>query len=330
MTLSRRQFLSSASAASALGCAGFPGIRAVGGQTPSDRPLIVSTWPFGKEGNERARQEIADGGTSLDAVEQGVRVVETRGPDRSVGHRGRPNAAGYVQQDACIMNGPGHQAGSVAGIEGIIHPISAARRVMEHTKHVMLVGEGARWFALEQGLESVDVSVHAAMKQKWIDDHLGAEPSEEAPPAPPADSHDTIALLVLHPDGDIAGGCSTSGMGNKLPGRVGDSPILGAGLYVDNEVGAAGGTGVGENALRHCASFQVVERMRQGKSPAEACAEALHDMARHDPLGYELNLSFVALDTQGRWGAATTHSFSCSVTTASTSEVHKIQRLDRR
>jgi isoaspartyl peptidase/L-asparaginase-like protein (Ntn-hydrolase superfamily) len=316
-------------AASSVGLGGLPAIRVVGGRVDPGRVLVVATWPFAKAGTEKARDVVLAGGSALDAVEQGICVVEVIG-NGSVGLTGGPNAAGYVQQDACIMNGPGHRAGSVAGIEGIVHPISAARRVMEYSKHVMLVGEGARWFALHHGLESVDVTALAALKEAWLAKEGVYPPKPAAAPQIDEDDHDTVALMVLHPGGDIAGGCSTSGVGGKLPGRVGDSPILGSGLYVDNRFGAAGGTGLGENAMRHCASFQIVERMRDGMSPEAACAETLHRIAEHDPLGYELQLSFCALDRKGRWGAATTHRFSCSVTTQDSSEVHEFEALPPR
>ena len=148
MTISRREFMAGGCAAAA----GLPLLRVAAGRVADDRPLIVSTWPFALGGNERAREVIQAGGSALDGVEQGIRVVDSIG-NGSVGLSGGLNAAGYVQQDACIMNGPGHQAGSVAAIEGIVHPISAARRVMEHTKHVMLVGEGSRRFAVDIGAE---------------------------------------------------------------------------------------------------------------------------------------------------------------------------------
>jgi N4-(beta-N-acetylglucosaminyl)-L-asparaginase len=232
----------------------------------SEVPLIVSTWPFGKAANDEALRVLGKSGSLLDAVEQGIWVTESAG-DGSVGLSGGPNAAGVVQLDACIMNGPDHKAGSVAALEGVRHPISAARRVMEKTRHVMLVGEGARMFAVEEGLETVPVN-SKERHEEWQKKRTSTrgKSGDQKP-----QGHDTIALLVLGKDGNIAGGCSTSGMGGKLPGRVGDSPILGSGLYLDNEVGAAGATGVGENVMRYCATFQIVEFMRQGMPPHEAC-----------------------------------------------------------
>ena len=171
-------------------------------ESDTARPLFISTWPFGKEANDVALATMVAGGSALDGVEQGIRRIEELSSDGSVGLGGRPNAAGYVQLDACIMNGPDHGAGSVAGMEGIVHPITAARRVMENTRHVMLVGEGARWFALEQGLETVDVASHAAMKEAWVQRETDPDPGERG--------HDTITVLALDANGDLAGGCSTS------------------------------------------------------------------------------------------------------------------------
>ena len=280
-----------------------------------EKPVIISTWPFGKASNEAALRILLAGGTILDAVEQGIWVTESDATNSSVGLGGTPNAAGVVQLDACIMYGPGHRAGSVAGLEGIRHPISAARRVMEQTKHVMLVGEGARMFALEQGLESIETDA-ANRYQAW--QKTRKKPSTQQP-----NNHDTIALLILGSDGTLAGGCSTSGLGGKLPGRVGDSPILGSGLYVDNEVGAAGATGIGENVMRYCGSFLVVEYMRQGLHPQAACQETIRRIARQDPKGMDLSINFVAIDKKGRVGAAgTDKGFAYSVTSQKSSEVH--------
>lgn len=315
MPSTRRQFLATSSIA--LG-ATAPGLCTSDAPNPT-RPLIVSTWPFGKASNDEALRVLTKGGSILDAVEHGIKVTELDTKNRSVGISGSPNAAGVVQQDACIMHGPGHQAGSVAAIEGIIHPISAARRVMEKTPHVMLVGDGARMFAIEEGLNSIDVD-SSKLHEAWRKERAS---KKQAVQKRSKGDHDTIALLVLGSDGNIAGGCSTSGWGGKLPGRVGDSPIIGSGLYIDNEVGAAGATGLGENVMRHCASFMVVDFMRQGLHPQEACLRAIHRISRIDPLATEdLAINFVALDKKGRYGAAGTGTgFKYSVTTKSSSVV---------
>jgi N4-(beta-N-acetylglucosaminyl)-L-asparaginase len=285
---------------------------------PGEFPLIVSTWPFGEPANEAALKVLGNGGSNLDAVEHGIWVPESDPNNLYVGLSGKPNAAGYVQLDACIMSGPGHRAGSVAALEGIKHPISAARLVMEKTVHVMLVGEGARMFALEHGLEAAETNSRER-NEAWQKRH----PSQQTKaPSGGSQNHDTIALLVAGKDGNIAGGCSTSGLADKLPGRVGDSPIIGSGLYVDNEVGAAGATGTGENVLRYCGSFMVVEYMRQGLHPEAACQETIRRIARQDPRGLKLDINFIALDKHGRFGAAgVSKDFVFAVTTPSASRV---------
>jgi N4-(beta-N-acetylglucosaminyl)-L-asparaginase len=318
MKTTRREFVINATLA-CVGGAAAPYARGAESSDPppaGEKPLIISTWPFGKASNDAAWNILRAGGSLLDAVEQGIWVTESDPNNKSVGLAGTPNAAGVVQLDACIMSGPGHKAGSVAGLEGIKHPISAARRVMEKTPHVMLVGEGARLFALEQGLESVDPE-SAPKYEAWRKKRAAAA-------APEKNGHDTIALLALGADGQIAGGCSTSGLGGKLPGRVGDSPIIGGGLYVDNEVGAAGATGLGENVMRYCGSFLVVEYMRQGMSPTEACLETVRRIARQDPKKMDLSINFVALDKYGRFGAAgSSPGFEYSVASATGSRVLK-------
>ena len=313
MPLSRRRFMrETALAAGGLALAGTARAeRDIPMNTA--RPLFISTWPFGKAANEQSLRTAEQGGSVLDAVERGIHVAEADASNPSVGLGGIPNARGVVQLDACIMDGEGQRAGSVAAIEGILHPISVARRVMDETKHVMLAGEGARQFALEQGFASVELLTEERRKawEEWREKQ-GA-----------ADNHDTIALLGLDGEGRIAGGCSTSGWGYKLPGRVGDSPIIGSGLYVDGGVGAAGATGLGENVMRYCATFLVVEYMRQGLHPEEACVETIRRIVALDPRPVEeLHLNFVALDRQGRFGAAgTNEGFQYAVTYPGYSEV---------
>lgn len=318
MSISRRRFLNrtAVGGATVSSLALSPSARAA--DVKGVKPLVVSTWPFGKAANDEALKVLQAGGSNLDAVEKGIHVTESDAKNTSVGLSGTPNAAGIVQLDACIMDGPGHKAGSVAAIEGIVHPISAARLVMEKTRHVMLAGEGARMFALENGLKSVE---HDPRKQNeaWRNrkGKKALEPWEVSP-----DNHDTIALLVLGSDGNIAGGCSTSGLGGKHPGRVGDSPIIGGGLYVDNEVGAAGATGIGENVMRYCATFMIVEFMRQGMDPEEACLAVIHRILKTERGDQNPSINFVALDKSGRHGAAgTNRGFRYAVTSAGESVV---------
>ena len=320
----RRDFLKHTTAAAATFSAGCASPQS-SAHLAKRGPLIVSTWGFGKPANELALKVLQGGGSALDAVEQGVRLVETSG-NTSVGLSGKPNAAGVVQLDACIMNGPEHQAGSVAGVEGVVHPISAARLVMEKTPHVMLVGAGAHWFAEQNGLEVRDGQADKANYREWLTRQKRPTPGKGDKP----ENHDTIAQIILDADGNIAGGCSTSGWSGKVPGRVGDSPIIGGGVYVDNEVGAAGATGLGENVMRYCASYQVVENMRHGMSPTEACAEAIRRIARTDPQGMDLAINFIAIDKHGEFGAAGTQAnFPYSVTTPTFSEVRKGKSLSR-
>lgn len=288
------------------------------------RPCFVSTWPFGKPANDQALKTLTRGGTVLDAIEQGIHIIEADAANTSVGLGGTPNAVGVVQLDACIMDGIGHRAGSVAAIEDVLHPISAARLVMDKTKHVMLVGSDARKFALEHGLEARNLLTEGRRKawRKW---HLEQASDKEEQAPTPADNHDTIALVGVDSKGNMAGGCSTSGLGYKTPGRVGDSPILGSGLYVDNEVGAAGATGVGENVMRYCATFMIVEAMSRGASPTDACVQTIHRIAKKDPRELkDLHINFIALDKFGRHGAAGTNgSFRYAVTSVNGSEVLK-------
>lgn len=281
-------------------------------------PLVVSTWPFGKPANEKALAVLQAGGSGLDAIEQGIHVTESDPGNESVGLAGIPNAKGIVQLDACIMSGPGHKAGAVAALEGFKHPISVARRVMESTRHVFLVGEGAAEFATRHGFEK-GPKVTAAQREKYRRWKAGQKDVEREARKK---NHDTIAMVALLPDGNLFGGCSTSGWGYKLNGRVGDSPIIGSGLYVDNEVGAAGATGIGENVMRYCGSFLVVEFMRQGLHPQDACIETIRRIARLDPKGYDLAINFIAIDRKGRFGGAGTGTgFQYAVTSPASSRV---------
>ena len=297
-------------------CTGAPSAPP-GDSSATTGPVLIATWPFGKIATDLALAKLAAGGSRLDAIETGIREVERQSCDGSVGLGGKPNAAGYAQLDACIVDGPGRRSGSVAGLEGIVHPISAARALLEHGKHAMLVGEGARWFALDHGIASVPIDDLTAKKQAW----LARDRSQEAKTS----GHDTVTVLLRAADGHLAGGCSTSGAAGKLPGRVGDSPIFGGGLYVDDEVGAAGGTGIGENVMRYAATCLIVERMRAGMTPQQACEDVVHHIARQDPRGYQLDVCFIAVDKHGRVGAAASNSvFPFAVTTATGSRVLEV------
>lgn len=284
----------------------------------TDGPLFIATWPFGLPACKQSLVSLKAGGSVLDAVEQGIRVAEADTEVDSVGVGGIPNANGVVQLDACIMDGTNQKAGAVAALEDYPHPISVARKVMEKTKHVFVVGQGAKDFAAQQGFEKQDL-LTPQQREKWK--QWLKENGKEVPTG----SHDTISLLGIDAERRIAGGCSTSGLAYKLHGRVGDSPLIGGGLYVDGEVGAAGATGIGENILRYCGTFLICELMRQGKTPTEACIGAIERIARGDrKKPADLSVNFVALDKQGRWGAAgTDESFVAAVVTNQEAKIIK-------
>jgi N4-(beta-N-acetylglucosaminyl)-L-asparaginase len=244
---------------------------------------------------------LARGGNVLDAVEESVRVAELDPEDHTVGYGGLPNEAGYVQLDASCMYGPTHEAGAVAALEGIKTPSSVARLVMERTRHIMLVGADAQQFAVEHGFQVEDLLTPAS-QEKWRQwkAQLGGREEGNRP-------HGTINVLGVDAQGNVAGITSTSGLAYKLPGRVGDSPIIGAGLYVDNEVGAAGAIGHGEEVMRMCGSFYVVSRMGDGLLPAEACLEGCKRIAEiNRRIGREVgvNVQFTAVNKKGEVGCA--------------------------
>ena len=295
---------------------------------PIKFPRFISTWKFGQAVNEAALKTVQAGGSMLDGIEKGIWVAEADAGNASVGLGGIPAANGRVQLDACIMNGPDHNAGAVAGMEEILHPISVARKVMEETIHAMLVGEGARQFALDHGFEKVNLLTDKQKENhgEFLKKKAAGKKEEQKVDE---DHHDTIALLGVDEEGNIVGGCSPSGWGFKIPGRVGDSPIIGSGLYVDNEVGGAGATGIGENVMRHCASFMIVEEMRHGASPQKAIENVIQRIVKKDPLDAEkLAINFVAINKKGETGAAgTSKGFDYAVTDPDSSEVQEAKAL---
>ncbi len=262
------------------------------------RPVVLSTWSHGVPANDAAWTILASGGRALDAVEAGVRVPEGDPNVTSVGYGGRPDRDGRVTLDACIMDEHGG-CGSVASLEHIMHPISVARCVMEKTPHVMLVGDGALQFALDSGFpkENLLTADSEAAWREWLK-------TSHYEPTGSVRDHDTIGMIAIDAAGNLSGACTTSGMAFKMHGRVGDSPIIGAGLYVDNDVGAATSTGVGEETIRIVGSHLVVELMRQGRSPRDACREAIDRIARKRPeKAKTIQLAFLALSKSGEHGA---------------------------
>jgi N4-(beta-N-acetylglucosaminyl)-L-asparaginase len=283
---------------------------------PIDKPVVISTWNFGKEANAAAWKILEPGGRALDAVEAGVRVPEADPNNHSVGYAGYPDRDGHVTLDACIMDEKGG-CGSVMCLEYITHPISVARLVMEKTPHVVLVSEGALQFALANGFQKQNLLTAESEKawKEWLktskyepvinienQSYDKKSPAASLPGGP--NNHDTIGMLALDSAGNLSGACTTSGMAFKMHGRVGDSPIIGAGLFVDNEVGAATSTGVGEEVIRIVGSHLVVELMRSGHSPEQACKEAVDRIIKRDPeKARGLQVGFLALNKNGEYGA---------------------------
>ena len=263
------------------------------------KPVVVSTWKFGMQANEAAWEVLSNGGRALDAVEAGVRVTEADESNSTVGIGGTPDEKGFVTLDACIMDETG-DCGSVAFLQNIKHPISVARKVMEETRHIMLVGKGAEEFAYSQGFEKTPLLTEKAKErhEKWK-----AENTDGSIPEINVENHDTIGMLAMDSQGNLSGACTTSGAGFKIHGRVGDSPIIGAGLYVDNNVGAATATGWGEAVIRICGSHLVVEYMRQGYSPTDACRMAVERLIEKNPDWKDIQIGFLALNKKGEYGA---------------------------
>jgi isoaspartyl peptidase/L-asparaginase-like protein (Ntn-hydrolase superfamily) len=272
---------------------------------------VIATWPFGEIAVRTAIPLLRDGRPALDAAIAGAQAVEDDPAVHSVGFGGLANSIGTVSLDACVMDGRTLSCGAVAALENVRHPAALARRVMERTPHILIVGEGARLFAVQQGfpLETLHTPESVAL---WYKRKPGPKPK----PAPKPEgrmaehplSHDTVTVLTLDQKGSLGGVCTTSGLAHKFPGRVGDSPLIGAGLYVDDTAGAAGATGVGEEIIRIGGSFFIVERMRAGRTPQEACEDAVRRVNQtavrrgvHAP-----EVAFIALDVKGRFGASCT------------------------
>jgi N4-(beta-N-acetylglucosaminyl)-L-asparaginase len=325
-SLDRRDFLrhSFAVGAGAAALGRLPALDELRPGTPADIPIVVTshTNQTGHNAMVSAWEILSAGGVAMDAVEKGANTVEVDPEDTSVGYGGLPNADGVVQLDASCMDGRSYNAGSVGALENIKTPSSVARVIMERTDHIMLVGKGALEFAKAYGFKEENLLTPKA-REMWLRWRENLSPTDDyGPPAylrghpeltggskggPVASHHGTVNVLAIDRRGDIAGITTTSGLSWKIPGRVGDSPILGAGLYVDNMVGAAGATGLGEDTMKSCACFYIVMRMRAGRSPQEACEDA-QDMIveRYKAVGFDYVPSekFVAINKDGAYGCS--------------------------
>ena len=259
-------------------------------------PIVISTWNHGIAANKVAMDVIINGGNALDAVEAGVRVTESDPEMMSVGYGGLPDRDGHVTLDACIMDHTGN-CGAVSYLQHIKNPISVARKVMEETPHVMLSGKGALDFALDKGFKMENILTEKAenLWKEWL-------VTSQYKPIVNVENHDTIGLLAIDEKANISGACTTSGLAWKLHGRVGDSPIIGAGMYVDNEVGGACATGVGELVMKTLGSFLIVELMRQGMNPQEACEEAVMRIVAKEEYK-DMQVGYLAIDKNGNYGA---------------------------
>ncbi len=305
------------------------------------KPIVISTWDSGMPVNAEAWKVLSTNGRALDAVEAGARHIEDK-IDCCVGLGGYPDRDGIVTLDSCIMDEHAN-IGAVAGIERIKHPVSVARKVMEKTPHVILVGAGAQQFAVENGfsLETGELSESAKKAYaEWLIKSeykpvINIENKKQNGPFAPSFfddgslNHDTMGLVAMDAGGNLSGAVTTSGMAFKLHGRVGDSPIIGAGLFVDNEFGAATSSGTGEEVIRICGTHLVVEFMRQGLSPEMACKKAVERIVKRDPVKAKtLQVGFLALNKKGQYGAyAIQKGFVFSVKSDKENQVHPSKYL---
>lgn len=282
-------------------------------------PMIISTWIHGLEANRAGWSVLENGGSALDATVAGAMQTESDVTNRSVGIGGRPDRTGHVTLDACVMDGDG-RSGAVGYLEGIAHPAAVAKAIMEKTPHAMLVGSGARQFALDNGFATIKTPLPEVKKDylQW------RKENKELIKRPKInhENHDTIGLIARDAKGNFGGTCTTSGWAYKMPGRLGDSPIIGAGLFVDNEVGAATATGLGESIIRVAGSAIVVELMRSGMTPSEACKEVVMRIIRKNKDLTGLQCGFIAMDKQGNVGGFSVYNgFNFALKTANRDEM---------
>lgn len=298
---------------------------------------MVSTWDSGMPVNAEAWKILANNGRALDAVEAGAKYMEDQ-TNCCVGLAGYPDREGIVTLDACIMDEQAN-CGAVAAIERIKHPVSVARKVMENTPHILLVGQGAQDFAVKNGfpLESGELSDEAKKayenwkKKNHYHPEINIERKQGNGPFAPhffedgSANHDTMGLVALDAENNLSGAVTTSGLAFKIHGRVGDSPIIGAGLFVDNEVGAATSSGMGEEVIRIAGTHLVVEFMRQGYNPETACKKAVERIVRRDKeKAKTLQVGFLALNRNGEYGAyAVQQGFVFSVKSHHENQIHQ-------
>lgn len=284
-------------------------VKAMANASAVAKPIVIATWDFGRDANAAAWEVLASGGNIIDAVEAGVKVPEADPGNQSVGYGGLPDRDGRVTLDACIMNGADLSCGAVTCLEHIMHPISVAKLVMQKTPHVMLTGEGALQFALANGFNKTNLLTPKSERdwREWL--KKGEyRPTINSEILGDKNNHDTIGMIGIDNRGNIGGACTTSGLAYKMHGRVGDSPIIGAGLYADNESGAATSTGMGEEVIRTCGSHTVVELLRQGYSPENACKKAVERIIKRNPARAKtLQVGFLALNKKGEYGAYAIH-----------------------
>lgn len=294
------------------------------GQPVSSNKLIaISTWGPTISSSEKAYEYLKAGKNSLNAIEAGIRVAEDDPTNTSVGYGGLPDEDGIVTLDASIMDWKGN-AGSVAAMEGIKNPISVAKLVMQKTKHVMLAGDGAKKFALENGFKEENLLTESSRKawEEW------KKKNPRNPNRVDENNHDTIGMLAIDNSNNLSGGVSTSGMAWKLHGRVGDSPIIGAAMFVDNEIGGAVATGNGEFVMRTLGSFLIVEKMRDGLSSQEACELAIKRIYKTAKSNRDIQIGYLAIDKKGEVGAFSLYDgFTYTVATEKESRVFKSRFL---
>jgi L-asparaginase/N4-(beta-N-acetylglucosaminyl)-L-asparaginase len=291
----RRDFMKSVAASTA-----FASLASKAAVPADSGPVFLATWAHGKPANERAAEVFKGGGSLLDAVEKGINVTENDPNVTTVGYGGTPNAEGVVELDAAIMDGARHRAGSVCNLHMIKNPISVARLVMGKTRHTTLAGEGAFRFALQMGFQPETLLTPQSL-QRWL--QWKADPHHQTFWLSP-ENHDTIGMVATDGKGHLVSGCSTSGLAFKIPGRVADSPLVGCGIYADDNVGAASGTGDGDLMTNYCTSVSIAHFMARGASPQDACLELLRHMVKTDPHNKEAEVGVIAINPRGEIGAA--------------------------